>query len=102
MKISPIPSTPPAQALLTMGYDWRKASIRQPVQTPLRALEDRVEAALMWASAWGSVQGEHHKAWVIDQMVRDLLGDEYEGWVRHVCDGEDGPDTYKWDEGIAP
>lgn len=55
--------------------------------------------------------GAHHLRWVIDQMVRALCGqrpgydeptEEYQAWVREYCDGEDGPDTYGWDEGIAP
>ena len=40
--------------------------------------------------------------WVIDQMVRALTGDGYEAWVKLQKDGEDGPNTYDWDEGIAP
>lgn len=27
---------------------------------------------------------------------------EYLAWVAAYCDGEDGPGTYEWDEGIAP
>jgi len=49
-----------------------------------------------------SVDGGHHKQWVIDQMVRVLLGDRYEAWVASYKDGIDGPETYDWDEGIAP
>lgn len=60
--------------------------------------------ALQVAAQYGQIDGAHHKAWVIDQMVRELLGtlDSYEEWVRLYSEGEDGPDTYAWDEGIAP
>lgn len=58
--------------------------------------------AVSVAVQWGGIDGEHHKQWVIDQMVRALMGDGYERWVKDVCAGEDGPDTYSWDEGIAP
>lgn len=61
-----------------------------------------IAAALRVALRYGGVDGEHHKAWVIDQMVRKLTGVKYEGWVRAACNGEDGPDTYEWDVGIAP
>lgn len=61
--------------------------------------KERIKAALDCASA---VDGAHHKAWVIDQMVRALTGDDYEQWVKEYCDGEDGPDTYSWDEGMPP
>lgn len=51
---------------------------------------------------YGGIDGAHHKAWVIDQVVRALTGDGYDEWVRAAKDGEDGPETYEWDEGIAP
>jgi len=49
----------------------------------------------------GGFDGGHHKMWVIDQMIR-ILADDYEAWVTEYRDGEDGPETYDWDEGIAP
>jgi hypothetical protein len=61
-----------------------------------------IKAALEIAERYGQIDGAHHKAWVIDQMVRALTGSDYEAWVAHSKDGEDGPDTYDWDEGIAP
>lgn len=66
-------------------------------------LNDRINKALEMAEA-GAFDGAHHKMWVIDQMVRILCGSDeaYEKWVTDFCDGEDGPETYWWDEGIAP
>ena len=85
-----------------------------------------IEAALGYARKYGQIDGDHHKAWVIDQMVRALLGCEmqtfdaldYQGkhytfesqeespaylkWVAECKDGEDGPETYSWSVGIAP
>lgn len=61
-----------------------------------------VEKALEIATRYGGIDGGHHKTWVIDQMVRALTGDAYAGWLKNYCDGEDGPETYEWDEGIAP
>lgn len=58
--------------------------------------------ALEIAIRYGGIDGDHHKAWVIDQMVRALTDDRYETVVADACDGADGPDTYDWDEGIAP
>lgn len=60
------------------------------------------DKALEVALRYGGIDGGHHKAWVIDQMVRALTGARYEEWVRDAKDGEHGPDTYEWDEGIAP
>ena len=87
----------------------------------------RVEKALEVAFQHGGTDGAHHKAWVIDQMVRELTGCptehvvvpkvcevpgyeydrlgesiEYRAWVVERKNGEDGPETYDWDEGIPP
>ena len=61
-----------------------------------------VVRALDLAVRYGGIDGEHHKAWVIDQMVRALAGDGYDELVRKARAGEDGPETFEWDEGIAP
>ena len=63
---------------------------------------ERVQLALELIADYGQDDAAHHKAWVIDQAVRILAGDEYEQWVTEYRDGEDGPGTYSWDEGIAP
>lgn len=63
---------------------------------------DKEMKALEIARRYGQEDGAHHKAWVIDQMVRALTGDGYFAWLVEYCDGEDGPDTYTWEEGIAP
>lgn len=62
----------------------------------------RAEEAIEIAVRFGGIDGGHHKAWVIDQMVRALSGDKYEQVVSDACSGEDGPCTYEWDCGIAP
>lgn len=64
--------------------------------------KDRIDAAISLAVMYGGIDGDHHKAWVIDQIVRILSGDSYEELVKNAKSGEDGPDTYGWDEGIAP
>lgn len=64
--------------------------------------EDRIEKAIELAVQYGGIDGDHHNAWVIDQMVRTLAGDDYERIVADACDGEDGPETYEWNRGIAP
>ena len=66
------------------------------------SLKQRIDDALHVAFHYGSFDGDHHKMWVIDQMVRALTGKKYEKWVAEFQDGEDGPETYLWDEGIAP
>lgn len=63
---------------------------------------ERINEAIDLAVRYGGIDGDHHKAWVIDQMIRILAGERYDQIVREACDGEDGPDTYSWETGIAP
>jgi hypothetical protein len=57
----------------------------------------RKAAELAWR--YGMIDGAHHKQWVIDQMLRTILGDEYDAWVRE----HNGNVQYDpWDRGIAP
>jgi len=88
--------------------------------------EERIEEALTIALQWSQFDGAHHKAWAIDQIVRTLTGcsevakqgvdhrgnpytypalgdsEEYVEFITKCKAGEDGPETYSWDEGIAP
>lgn len=64
--------------------------------------DERIERAIAIAQSYGGTDGEHHKMWVIDQMVRALIGDRYRNWVAATRYGEDGPKTYNWDVGVAP
>ena len=67
---------------------------------------DRIQSALDIAWRYGQIGGDHHKTWVIDQMVRALHGDpnEYKIWVEEYEKplSNDPDDRYEWDEGIAP
>lgn len=65
-------------------------------------LQQKINGAIDMVVRYGGIDGDHHKSWVLDQVVRVLAGDDYERIVREACDGEDGPDTYEWDVGIAP
>ena len=60
------------------------------------------QAAIDLIVQYGGIDGDHHKAWVLDQVVRILAGDEYGRIVAEAKAGEDGPDTYEWDDGVAP
>lgn len=65
-------------------------------------MEKQIKEALEIAFDHGQTDGDHHKAWVIDQMVRKLLGLKYKKWIREYMAGKDGENTYDWDVGIAP
>ena len=59
------------------------------------------KAALDLIYRYAGTDGAHHKQWVLDQVVR-VLADDYKAWVADWESGEDGPQTYEWDEGVAP
>lgn len=60
----------------------------------------RIDKALDIAYRYSQIDGEHHKNWSIDQMVRALIGDTKK-YVEWVAEYEDGGE-YVWDPGIAP
>ena len=64
--------------------------------------KEAIDKALELARKYGGIDGDHHKAWVIDQMVRKLTGPAYAIFILEAKHGEDGPNTYTWNEGIAP
>lgn len=84
-------------------------------------LATRIDKALTIAVRHGGTDGDRHKAWVIDQMVRALTGCPDEDVVAQDHSGEDYVymrlgeseeyrtlvedacgDEYEWDAGIAP
>lgn len=68
----------------------------------MKTAEERITDAIAIAVRYGGIDGDHHKRWTIDQMVRALAGDDYERIVREAKAGEEGPETYSWDEGVPP
>jgi hypothetical protein len=62
----------------------------------------KIETALSIILRYGQIDGAHHKAWVIDQVTRVLLGDKYDTWIKDYKHEEDDPNAYDWDVGIAP
>ncbi|MBF84493.1 MAG: hypothetical protein CL489_08470 [Acidobacteria bacterium] len=82
---------------------------------------------MYFIECYGQFDGSHHKDWVMDQVARIYNGtpiivekaswdnghyeyrvhldkptEKYHKWVRDMKDGEDGANTYSYDEGIAP
>jgi hypothetical protein len=98
----------------------------QSTELPAGTPEERIKKALAIAVQFGGIDGAHHKDWTIDQVVRALTGcplvqntstdvrgtpysyltqgdsPEYQTLVADACAGEDGPQTYSWETGIAP
>lgn len=78
-------------------------------------LQGRIRDALDVLFNYGQTDGEHHKTWAIDQVVRILCGcyydrevgecmsqtKEYRQWIDDYC-YVNGEQEYEWDCGIAP
>lgn len=62
-------------------------------------IAERVETAVRTLYEYDWVDGDHHKAWVLDQVMRNLLGSQYEGFVRDYNRAVGYSD---WETGIAP
>ena len=56
--------------------------------------EPAIGAAVKVIEEYGQTDGAHHKDWVLDQVVRRLLGERYPQW-------RDAQGRY-YNEGIAP
>ena len=80
-----------------------------------------IEEALTLARSYGGFDGGHHKMYAIDQIVRALTdcpveirsvkeykyeaygeSEAYKSFIKEYRAGEDGPETYDWDVGVAP
>lgn len=60
--------------------------------------QERIDQATDLILEYGGIDGSHHKMWVLDQVLRLLLGDRYEQAIAEYRNGSE----YEWDEGIAP
>jgi len=83
--------------------------------------------AIKYIQDYSYIDGAHHKQWLLDQVVRILCGttvviklakwddvpseyrfsldkptQEYLDYVTKAKAGEDGPNTYEYDEGVTP
>lgn len=64
--------------------------------------KQKLEEVMDLIERYGQIDGSHHKQWVLDQIARVIKGKDYKKWVKLMKAGEDGPDTYDYDEGCAP
>ncbi len=67
-----------------------------------QSLQYVIGKALEVLVRYGATDGAHHKAWVIDQVVRILAAQRYEGLVAAARAGKNGPETFAWDVGVPP
>ena len=72
----------------------REGKTEEPVNARIAQLVERMESACEVAYDYAQIEGDHHRMWVIDQMLRALLRDDYEQWIAVY--------EHPWDVGIAP
>lgn len=82
------------------GFEWNTGTDGN--HSCAKILQERIDEAIDIAVRYGGFGNPDKKAWVIDQIVRILAKDNYSEVIRKACDGQDGPDTYYWETGIAP
>lgn len=70
--------------------------IRQDEQ--IRKLESKIDKATKIACEYGEIEGDQHKLWVIDQILRILLDERYQDFIENYKKDN----GYTWDIGIAP
>ena len=89
-------------------YNFKNATRKkdkEAIETLLTAYEKEKEKnnnVLGLIFEYGQTDGEHHKAWVIDQIVRIITENNYDKWVQHYEYDEETDEDYFWDIGIAP
>jgi hypothetical protein len=94
---------PDGEWQLMPGEDWRLVHIihvgmlHLPPAEPSRTVFEAKADALDLIRRYGGIDGDHHKAWVLDQVARLLAGHGYDRLVEDVRAA-----GYRWDEGIAP
>ena len=59
--------------------------------------EEKIKQIEDLIQRYGGIQGDHHRAWVLDQVMRIIKGDKYHQWV--IDEEKAG---YPWEHGIAP
>ena len=60
--------------------------------------QETIDKAIAIAIQYGGIDGSHHKAWVIDQMLRTLAGDNYQQLIEEEYTDQGD----EWSTGIAP
>lgn len=71
------------------------AEILDEMKNEVAEIKENRRQALMAIENWAGSDEAHHQQWVLDQVVRALLGKDYDWWVKGMSD-------VGWDEGIAP
>src|SRR3954469_12591 len=79
-------------------------SYSEEKEVKLKIFKERIEAIKDLASRYAGIDGEHHKQWLIDQIIRVVLAGDYQDFIAEYNNfkDQDGKSYGEWDEGIAP
>jgi len=67
-------------------------------------LSERISNCIDIIWLYGHLKNKNHKSWVIDQVLRNLIGneDDYNEWIKKYEFDEETKTKYKWDFGTEP
>lgn len=83
----------------TKAQAWRDA--REVIRCPTEH-EVAFEAAMALIVDYGMIDGTHHKQWLLDQIVRTILGEYYDLWLASYNESAKNNNCDLWDQGIEP
>ena len=67
------------------------------------ALRTKIKEATNLILNYARIDGDHHKMWTLDQVLRILAGDQYEELIDEYEDRDEyGDPMYDWDVGCPP
>lgn len=81
-----------------MNLEQERNNYKELYEKEKGKYKEVIDKAINIAYEYGQIDGDHHKMWVIDQMLRALLDEKYQDFIKDY--EEDG--VYTWDTGIAP
>lgn len=91
-----------AEILNTPGVESEDdliCAVTEQIEAILKPQEEILELI----QQYGGIAGEHHKQWLLNEIVKVFLGEDgYMQWVAKQENGIHGPATFEWDRGIAP
>lgn len=88
-----------SDSLGDVAYNFNTAA-EEKSRNPEKNITGQAATILSLIERYGMIGGEHHKQWILDQIVRTIYKDTdgYATWVSMMND----PDYMPWDKGIAP
>jgi len=65
--------------------------------------KEGIAAAVSVIEEYGMTDGAHHKQWILDQVLRAILGAKgYDKWLSTYNATAQSGEWPEWDQGVAP